>query len=363
MHYYITNSGVSIVKILIRTNQREKWEHLKHTEYSGEAHLQDILYHDPDVIPVEDIFSGTEPAPIRLMLKEVELSGSGYVNLIYIIETKLAKNPEVKREVIGQVLEYAAFLQDKEVDWLEEITEKQTQFTLAHHFEKERDWDRESFMQNLQDNLKNGAFKLFIVVDETNPALQKTINRMNSHGEEIYTLELKYFNNNGTEILVPGVHAGKIQKEMINKSRGYWTEEKYFEEAEKSLADEVARQTLRRLYAFSRQIGIVDFGAGRSVGTFRLHLQYKNSSEKLYVISYNPQFSWFAFREMLHHGVNKELISDYIKKLKTLGFQLDETTDAERDPQLDISVLNDPEKFEAFKKYSIRLKEKFSQVG
>lgn len=333
--------------------------------------MQDILYHDPDVIPIGDIFPDAEPAPIGLMLKEVGLSGSGSIDLIgidrngniYVIETKLARNPEVKREVIGQVLEYAAFLQDKEVDWLEKITLEKTQFTLVQHFENERDWDRESFMQNLQDNLKNGAFKLFIVVDEMNLALKKTINRMKDHGEEIYALELKYFNDKGIEILVPDVHAGKTQREITSKPRGSWTEERYFEEAEKYIADEPSRQTLRRVYEFSKQVGTVDFGAGRSIGTFRLHLPYKSSLEKLYVISYDPQFTWFTFKEMVHHGVNKALISDYIRELKSLGFQLRDETDVERDPPLDLSILNNQEKFEAFKKYSTELKDKLLQMS
>jgi len=48
-------------------------------------------------------------ASIKLMLKEVGLPGAGSTDLvgidvkgnIYIIETKLAKNPEAKRQVIG----------------------------------------------------------------------------------------------------------------------------------------------------------------------------------------------------------------------------------------------------------------------
>ena len=307
------------------------------------------------------------------MLKEVELPGSGIIDLvgidadgnIYIIETKLAKNPEAKREVIGQVLEFAAFLQDKEISWIEEITLKQTQSTIVQHFEKAPDWDISSFMQNLQDNLKNGTFKLFIVVDRMNPALQKTINRMKDHGEEIYALELNYFNNKtGTEILVPNVH-GKRQQTASLLPRAPWTEESFFEAAEKYLKDDKTQKTLKRLYDFSKQVsgGKVDFGAGRSIGTFKLHLLHRGSWETLCVISYVPQFTWFAFKEMIHHGVNRVLISDYIRELNLLGFQLGNEKDAEHDRQLNLSVLNDQEKFEAFKKHSIELRDKFSQTS
>jgi hypothetical protein len=355
------------MKILIRVNQGEKWGHLNHTEYSGEAHLQNILYNDPDVIPLEDVYADGESVPIKLMLKEVGLEGSGSVDLlgvdeignIFIIETKLAKNPEAKREVIGQVLEYAAFLQGKEVDWLDEITKKKKQLTIAQHFEGEPNWDRESFMQRLHDNLKSGTFKLFIVVDETNVALQKTINRMKERGEEIYALELRYFNKNGTEILVPSVHTGRKQAE--GKPRIYWTKEKFFEEAEKHIPDEQTRQTLMQLFEFSNQFsnqigGKVDFGSGRTIGTFSLRFPYKDASEKLYVISYVRQFTWFTFNEMVQHGIDKTIISSYIKELNQLEFQLGE--DVNRDPTFDLAILNDKNKFEKFKNCTMEFRDK-----
>jgi len=101
------------------------------------------------------------------MLKEVGLPGSGNTDLvgidkngnIFIIETKLATNPEAKRTVIGQILEYAAFLHEREVDWLDAVvrTEKNG-VGITQHFEKEPDWDKEEFEQKLRDNLQEGTF-------------------------------------------------------------------------------------------------------------------------------------------------------------------------------------------------------------
>ena len=207
-------------------------------------------------------------------------------------------------------------------------------------------------MQNLQDNLEGGNFKLFIVVDDMNPALQKTINRMNARSEEIYALELKYFNDKeGIEILVPSVHAAK--KPVTEKPRGYWTKEKFFGEADKYIPDEKTRQTLRDLFEFSNEIGNVEFGAGRTIGTFSLSLEYKGSLEKLFFISYNPRFTWFAFDTMIRHGIKKELVSSYIRELNSLGFKLDE-----KNTPFDVSFLNDEERFNRFKKYCIALKDK-----
>jgi hypothetical protein len=58
-----------------------------------------------------------ENAP-RVFVHETGLPGSGSTDLlgvdsdgnVYIVECKLASNSEIRRKVIGQVLEYAAFL-------------------------------------------------------------------------------------------------------------------------------------------------------------------------------------------------------------------------------------------------------------
>jgi len=354
------------VKILIRRHPKKEWKHLRQTKYSKEEDLKDILLRDPTVFPTGDIFPDVEPAPIQLMLKEVYLPDSGSVDLlgidtngsIYILETKLARNPEVRRGVIGQVLEYAAFLKGQSINWLEEIVVKQTKGNLEQNFMDVTDWDMGSFMQNLQDNLEGGTFRMFIVVDEGNPTLQKTINFINDNtkaGMEIHALELRYFKDKeGTEILVPHVYAAK---KPVTPPRGPWPPEKFFEEADKYIPDEKTRQTLRDLFEFSNQIGKVEFGSGRSIGTFSLSLKYKDSWEKVFFISYKSQFTWFPFQQMVRHGINRELVLSYIEELKSLGFELDEES-IERTPTFDISLLNDEERFNSFKKYCIALKDK-----
>ena len=359
------NEGLN-VKVLVRKQEKKGWISLPSEGYSGEAHLQEILFRDPDIVPVEDISSDTELSPIKLMLKEVGLPGSGATDLvgidkngnIYIIETKLARNPEVRRQVIGQILEYAAFLNEKGLDWLDDIVKKQKQVSISEYFEKLNDpeWDKESFEQNLRDNLNSGAFKLLIAVDEMNPDLQRIINYMeNILNVEIYALELRHFKDKaGMEILVPNIHGGK-KKPPPPPPPWYW--ERFVEDAKKKV-DQATLTTLHRLYDFSLQLGIVDFGKGRTYGTFRVWLPYKNDKINLYVITSTGKGNWFGFKSMVKKGVDKALISEYIKQLKPLGFKLDEKKHAEAYPGFDTAILNQEEKFSEFKKYTNELKEK-----
>ena len=191
------------MRILIRRQGENNWDSLSYKGFTEEADLQKLLFEKPEIIPIEDL-SDADLAQIKLMLKEVSLPDAGSIDLIgidikgniCIIETKLAKNPEAKRQVIGQILEYAAYMHEKGFDWLDSAVKKQEGVSLSEFFEQQDypNWDKETFEQSIADNLASGTFKLFIVVDEINSDLQRIINYMrNVLKVEIYALELKYF--------------------------------------------------------------------------------------------------------------------------------------------------------------------------
>ena len=358
------------MRILIRRQGVKEWNSLSYRGFTEEADLQKILFKDPDIIPVEDL-SDASLAPIRLMLKEVGLPGAGSTDLvgidvkgnIYIIEDKLAKNPEAKRQVIGQILEYAAFMHEKGLDWLDSAVKKQKGVGLSEYFEQLDDpnWNKETFEQNILDNLDSGKFKLFIVVDEMNPDLQRIINYMrNVLKVEIYALELKYFKDTtGMEILVPTVHGGKRPSPPPPH---IWTWKRFQEDAKKRI-DEDTLETMNQIYEFSRQVGRVDFGSGKVYGTFKLFLPYKDGEFDLYVVRSDAKGSWFGFKTMLQKGVKKELIREFIENLKSLGFPLDENKHVERYPQFDLTILNEKEKLSKFKQYVKELKEKLQSMN
>jgi len=361
------------MRILVRRQGVNKWRGLSYEGFTEEADLQEILFEDPNIIPIEDLFDAGL-APIKLMLKEVGLPGAGSTDLvgidakgnIYVIETKLAKNPEAKRQVIGQILEYAAFMHEKGFDWLDGAVKRQKGVGLSEFFEQLGDpnWDKENFEQNIADNLASGKFKLFIVVDEMNSDLQRIINYMrNVLGVEIYALELKYFKdiNAGMDILVPILH-GRKSPPPPSPPPPIWTWERFREDGEKRV-DEDTLKTLEEIYKFSRQTGRVDFGSGRVYGTFKLFLPYKDGELDLYVVQLDAKGSWFCFKEMLQKGVKKELIQELIKNLKTLGFPLSENKHVERYPQFDVTILNEKEKLSKFKQYIKEFKEKLQNMN
>lgn len=99
------------MKIAIRKKGAEgkEWSKITGGSYRDEAHLQDLLYGTPDLIPIESL--SEDEVALKICVKEARLPGSGNPDLIGVderggitlIECKLATNPDIKRKVIGQI--------------------------------------------------------------------------------------------------------------------------------------------------------------------------------------------------------------------------------------------------------------------
>lgn len=100
------------MKILVKGAQG--WTSVDAHVYEGERDLQELLLSAPGVLSATQ-YGGPE---FLVAVREFGLPGSGSTDLvglaadssILIAECKLAKNAQLKREVIGQILEYAAYL-------------------------------------------------------------------------------------------------------------------------------------------------------------------------------------------------------------------------------------------------------------
>src|SRR5438105_903011 len=104
-----------LMKVLVRAGP--SWRALEAHAYVGEQDLQELLFSAPGVLSATQ-FGGPE---FLVAAREFGLPGSGSTDLvavaadgsILIAECKLAKNDEIKRKVIGQIFEYAAYLWKK----------------------------------------------------------------------------------------------------------------------------------------------------------------------------------------------------------------------------------------------------------
>ncbi len=82
-------------------------------EARREATLRDLIAEHPDILPVHDL----DPSYGRLITvtRELSIPGVGFVDVLLmdehgrlvVVECKLWRNPQARREVVGQILDYA----------------------------------------------------------------------------------------------------------------------------------------------------------------------------------------------------------------------------------------------------------------
>ena len=87
-----------------------------------ESFLQELLADHPELLPVSEIRD--DIGPVTLIGREVRVP-SGYIDNLYLstegcpvlVETKLFRNPEARREVLSQTLDYVKDLVAKDYEW------------------------------------------------------------------------------------------------------------------------------------------------------------------------------------------------------------------------------------------------------
>lgn len=173
--------------------------------------LQELIHSDPGILPVEELDRSF--SELRSVCQELPLvGGAKYIdNLlinpdgrICIVECKLWRNPESVREVVAQILDYAAELACLSYSQL------QTAAAKAQH-QNERDFlvqtalgenapeeQKVTFIDAVSQSLQTGAFLLLIVGDGIRSGLQQIVNLLQTRSNLAFSLglvEMAFYGN------------------------------------------------------------------------------------------------------------------------------------------------------------------------
>lgn len=212
----------------------------------------------PRLIPLDMV---TDEDVIHITIGEEWRAGGGRADVVLlgsdavitVVETKLKRNPEARREVIAQVLEYGAYL----TEWtIAEITQRASDFFQSETAAPElrgkllaealrplfdEDEDLESFKNRVEQNLRQGKIRLVIAVDGFGEQAKKIVTFINSYSSfEIYLLEISaYQEDGGRQIFVPSLY-GYARKVVPSREPTQWDWAKFETDLGWS-ADEVER--------------------------------------------------------------------------------------------------------------------------
>jgi len=175
-----------------------------------------MLYDSPELIPIQN------DGDVAVFIREAGLPGSGSTDLlgvdsrgnILLVETKLARNQEARRKVVGQILEYASFLWRMSFDEFDDLfVRRREKSLLALLADEVPDFDSETIKEAIRRNLSRGKFQLLIAVDQINDELERIISYFAECGGEVHleALELELYVDGPTQILVPKRYGTKSE--------------------------------------------------------------------------------------------------------------------------------------------------------
>ena len=235
--------------ILVRkVGSGSSWTQPETAAYENESHLQELLAADPSRIPgvppssraVREIHTAAGPLDICVVTPDGEIT---------VVECKLEKNPEKRRMVIGQVIDYASAIRDAGTRAFEEAWNQRG----GENFEEFLEGDA---LENLHTRLTSGHIGLCLAVDRIDNDLKRLVEYLNLITQDavgVTALQLSYAKHENLEILIPttfGTEIVQAKAATTGSSSGErWTWESFVESLSSPSDRELASELKKRLDA------------------------------------------------------------------------------------------------------------------
>ena len=265
---------------------------LQHTKYESEDLLQGLLEKYPNLIPGDQV-DASVPRRWLLVTREAgvpDQEGGGdrwSLDHLFLdqdamptlVEVKRSSDTRIRREVVGQMLDYAA---NAVVFW---PVEKLRTFFESRCASIGQDPDGvleeflkgasevEEFWQRVKTNLQAGKIRLLFVADEIPRELRRIVEFLNEQMDpaQVLALEVKQYEGSGMKSLIPRL-IGQTEQAQQRKSAGgerrQWDEASFFEVL-KERGREGEEEVARRLLAWSNEkMTRMWWGQGKITGSF-----------------------------------------------------------------------------------------------
>ena len=275
--------------------------------FKKEDYLQKYIYDNPESIPLYDI-----KEDIHLLILAREFStNSGPIDAlgvdkdgeIYIVETKLYKNPD-KRLVVAQVLDYGASLWHSYTNF-DEFTrvldsETNNKFKLSLNqrlkdFFNISDEEFTTLLDDIKNNLNKGNFKFVVLMDKLHERLKDLIVFINENSRfDIFAVELEYYRHEDYEIMIPKLFGAEVKKDIgvssSSNARRKWDEKSFFEDAGKKVESRQLK-AIEKLYDYVKNnADVISWGTGGIMGSFGPKF-LKISERSLFTVRSNGRLS------------------------------------------------------------------------
>lgn len=263
--------------------------------FDAEDVFQELLSKHPSLIAGDQINSN-QPRRWLLVCREMGIPGEENgsdrwsVDHLFLdqdgiptlVEVKRSTDTRLRREVVGQMLDYAA---NAVLHW--PVATIQSEFQLQCEREG-RDADEElaeflgdetepdSFWASVETNLQARKVRMLFVADRVPNELRRVVEFLNEqmNPAEVLALEIKRYAGGGQETLVPRIYGQTAEAER-KKGRGRlppkkWDEASFFAAIDEE-GDVQLKEKVRAVYGWARSGGSwVSWGRGAKYGSFQI---------------------------------------------------------------------------------------------
>jgi hypothetical protein len=340
--------------------------------YDSESLLQKLLADHPDLLAGDQI-DAEEPRRWLLVTREMavpsEQDGAGRWSLDHLfldqdaiptlVEVKRSNDTRVRREVIGQMLDYAA---NAVAYWpVEEIKAKFESRcaedsvdpeTLLTGFRGEGQ-DASAFWQQVKTILQAGKVRLLFIADEIPPELRRVVEFLNSQMDpaEVLAIEVKQFVGEKLKTLVPRVlgqtETARQKKKVGGGESRKWDEASFFLDLTQRRGEQEAAVARRLLEWATKHNLRIWWGEGKKDGSFFPMYDNKFGKNFLFSVwtygSVELQFQHMKTPPFADEGKRKELA----QRLSAIGLSIPEEALKKR-PTFGLSLLLEPGHLDKF---------------
>jgi hypothetical protein len=246
------------------------WHQPESSSFKNEKELQELVKLSPSLLRGEPSIAVVDEFTIP-GIGSADLLGIGIGGDITIVECKLVANPEIRREVVGQVLAYAGGLWRMTYENFAATFSRcaGTSLTSAVAALQDGTFEESEFRDAVAQRLETGEFQLIITVDEITPELKTIVEYLNEHTlptVQVLALELAYAREGDIELLIPTVYGEESVRRKGGRPGIRWTEDTFAEQIEARTTGPV-RDFVDRLLLHGSQRGDHPFyGSGAMPG-------------------------------------------------------------------------------------------------
>ena len=346
---------------------------MKAQPYDSEDRLQKLLASFPNVL-AGDQMSDSTPVEWLLIKREAGIPGEQGASdrwsldhlfvdrdgIPTLVEVKRSTDSRIRREVVGQMLDYAAngasYWRLETIQELFEQTcgDSDPDAMIADFLGSSASADRAGaiarFWSTVETNLRAGNVRLIFAADEIPPELGRIIEFLNQQMNlaEVLGIEIRQYVGEGVRTLVPSV-IGKPKREKIEASRpaAQWSRESFIS----ALLDRCGPEAVGVAEAIAERIGPCCptswFGSGRLDGSWSFAIVQNG-------VKYPPFSLWTSggiqlqFGTLQARGVSAELIAKAVGALNQIpGIHIPDDA-LNRFPVFKTTSLKEPEMLARF---------------